>query len=284
MNESEKYGVIYKITNLINNKVYIGQTTLSFKLRYDSTDWWTKTHNEHLKNSVLKYGVENFNVDEEFDVAYSKEELDNKEIYYIRLYNSNNRLYGYNKKDGGANGKHSKESIEKMRRVHTGVKLSKETREKMSRIRKGKNIGKDNPMYGKNPLLHMNEEDYSKLMKTKSKNMMGENNPMYGAYGKLNPFYGKTHTEETKEIISKKAKERYKDRANNPNSKSIIMKDKNDNTLKFDSFRSCSEWLLANNIIRNIRTGDDAIARSIKNRKPYKGFIFYLYKEGENCE
>lgn len=45
----EVYGVIYKITNKVNNKVYIGQTVLGFKKRYGNTNWWDKTHNEHLK-------------------------------------------------------------------------------------------------------------------------------------------------------------------------------------------------------------------------------------------
>lgn len=42
----------------------------------------------------------------------------------------------------------------------------------------------------------------------------GEKNHMFGKTGELNHFYGKTHTDETKKIISEKAKERYKE---NPN-------------------------------------------------------------------
>lgn len=280
--ERKKYGVIYKITNKINKKVYIGQTTVGFKRRYDNTDWWLKTHNIHLKSSVEKYGYNSFEVDEEFDIAYSLKELNEKEIYWINLYNSNNRKCGYNKKEGGSHGKHSIESIEKMRKVHKGVKLSKETREKMSIVRKGKRMGKDNPMYGKNPLSYMSKKDYEELMKIKSKNVTGEKNPMFGAYGALNPFYNHKHSEETKAKISNKAKERYKDRGKNPQSKSVIIYDETGESLEsFNSFISCSEWLMKNHIIKNVNTGVDAIYRSMKNNKPYKGFIF-KYPDEQN--
>ncbi|WP_346938184.1 NUMOD3 domain-containing DNA-binding protein [uncultured Clostridium sp.] len=278
----EYYGIIYVIKNMVNKKVYVGQTTIGFKARYDNTDWWKKTHNTHLKSSVNKYGVENFEVIEEFDIAYSLEELNKKEIYWINFYNSNNRKYGYNKKEGGSRGKHSIESIEKMKKAHFGAKLSKETKQKMSEVRKGKRLGKDNPMYGKNPLKFMSEDDYNKLMQIKSNNMIGENNPMHGAYGELNPFYGKEHSDKTKSVISSKAKERYKDRKNHPSCKPVAIHDKDGVEVgSFNSFISCSEWLLENNIIKNIRTGVDAIYRSMKNNKSYKGFTF-KYADGQD--
>ena len=42
-----------------------------------------------------------------------------------------------------------------------------------------------------------------------SERMTGENNPMFGKVGELNPFYGRSHTDENKKILSEKAKERY---------------------------------------------------------------------------
>lgn len=98
---TEKYGVIYKITNTINNKVYIGQTTRSFNIRYHNNI--KKYTNIYLKRSIDKYGIDNFLIEEEFDIAYSKEELNEKEKKYIKLYNSNDNNFGYNLKSGGDN-------------------------------------------------------------------------------------------------------------------------------------------------------------------------------------
>ena len=95
----EYYGVIYKITNVINNKCYIGQTThkRGFLDRYPNRgkgiERVYKYHkhredinascNTYLLRSIEKYGFDNFVVDEVFDTANSKEELDYKEIMYI---------------------------------------------------------------------------------------------------------------------------------------------------------------------------------------------------------
>ena len=99
----EIYGVIYIIKNNINNKIYVGQTTKNFNKRYNY-NLYNSTHNEHLKHSIEKYGIENFTIIKEFDVAHSKEELDALEDMYIKIYNTTNSKYGYNKKFGGANG------------------------------------------------------------------------------------------------------------------------------------------------------------------------------------
>lgn len=276
----EVYGIIYKIENLVNGKVYIGQTTLTFKERYRGGKWWKQTHNSHLKNSVDKYGLGSFKVYEIFDVGFSKEELDIKECSYIDIFKSNNRNFGYNNKTGGSHGKHSEKSKLKMSRVHSGVKLSEQTKQNMSKIRKGKRLGKDNPMFGKNPLSYMDEDSYKELMEKKSENIRGENNPMFGMYGELNPFYGKEHTQETRELLSKKAKERLSDRKNNHNCKAIDVYDNNKNYITtFDSVISGAEWLFNNNIIKSIGTGKDAnTAKCLKFNKEYKGFVFTLAK------
>lgn len=116
----ECYGVIYKIINKINDKVYIGQTCKDrgFNGRYDfggkgiqrvykyhSRNLNKRSVNTHLLASMKKYGLDNFEVIEIFDIAFSKDELDMKEKCWIRTYNSTNRDYGYNFTDGGANGK-----------------------------------------------------------------------------------------------------------------------------------------------------------------------------------
>ena len=111
----EIYGTIYMIKNTINNKVYIGQTTVGFRSRYKirkndllnygyykyqkSTD--DKHRNEHILSSMEKYGWQNFKVTEQIDVVYkhkySQQELDCRECCWIYYYQSNDKKYGYNK-------------------------------------------------------------------------------------------------------------------------------------------------------------------------------------------
>lgn len=89
---------IYKIQNLINNKIYIGQST-------DIKTRWYKhkcaQDNFYIHKAIRKYGIENFS----FDIIEecSQQELDKKEKYYINKYNS---LVpnGYNMILGGSNG------------------------------------------------------------------------------------------------------------------------------------------------------------------------------------
>ena len=133
----EKYGIIYKITNKINDKVYIGQTTrkLGFDRRY-SYNLPKNTRNPHLKVAIEKYGIDNFEITKEFDIAFSKKELDEKEKYWIKYYNSTNPNFGYNLQEGGANGKPNIATRLKMKqnsaRAMLGKHHSEETKRKMS--------------------------------------------------------------------------------------------------------------------------------------------------------
>jgi len=110
------YGVIYKIINKINNKIYIGQTTEKNGVsgRYRGNNIEKYTNNKHLKNSINKYGIENFKIIDCIDIANNKEELDNKEIYWIEYYQSYDSNYGYNKQKGGYNGTPNEETKKKM--------------------------------------------------------------------------------------------------------------------------------------------------------------------------
>lgn len=125
MIKKNKYGIIYLIRNKINNKVYIGQTIKSFNKRY-AHNLYAKTHNSHLKYSIDKYGIDNFEIIEELDVAYSKEDLDMLEDMYINKYKSTDSKYGYNKKSGGANGRPNGETLRKLSESHIGINTGAE--------------------------------------------------------------------------------------------------------------------------------------------------------------
>lgn len=184
---------IYIIKNIINNKVYIGQST-------DMKDRLCH-HKSHLKygrhsNILLqedwdKYGSNSF----VFSVLCEcdKSELDEQECYYIEYYDSANPEHGYNKEGGGKQHKIIGEDLRKIR----------------SDLMKGKYVGENNPMYG---VHYKHTEEWKKNM---SERNSGEGNPMYGVHlkisderkqaqsermqGEKNPFYGRKHNEETRQ-------------------------------------------------------------------------------------
>ena len=95
-------GYIYEIRNKINNKIYIGQTINPYnrKIRHFGDLRAGKHDNPHLQKAFLKYGEENF----EFNILLKLSnctvyELDEKEIEYIKKYDS--YLNGYNCNKGG---------------------------------------------------------------------------------------------------------------------------------------------------------------------------------------
>lgn len=96
---------IYKITNKINNKIYIGQTYN--KTIYDRFNRHIKEANANSKSyidrAINKYGKDNF-ICELIDTAKTLQELNQKEIYWIDYYNSTNKNIGYNLTPGGDGG------------------------------------------------------------------------------------------------------------------------------------------------------------------------------------
>jgi group I intron endonuclease len=84
---------IYKITNGINGKIYIGKNATS--------------HSEYVGSGVilnkakLKYGIENFSKEILEDGIQDIETLNHREIYWISFFNSQDRNIGYNITPGG---------------------------------------------------------------------------------------------------------------------------------------------------------------------------------------
>lgn len=118
------FGYIYSINNPINGKKYIGQTTRKFKKRiweYKSAYTNNKFTNEHLGNAFKKYMWNNFEF-KIIDTAQTIDELNQKEIFYIKKYNTTNRDFGYNIATGGNNTIPTKETLKKMSLAHLGIK------------------------------------------------------------------------------------------------------------------------------------------------------------------
>lgn len=129
-NNDNPFGWIYLITNTLNGKVYVG------KVEFPRTveDRWEdhlsqgntlrkkrkanphkKFYATHIQNAMVRYENGVWRV-ETIDIAYSKEEHNKKETYWIIFYKSYDRRFGYNLTFGGDGGKPTEEVLEKIRR------------------------------------------------------------------------------------------------------------------------------------------------------------------------
>lgn len=135
---------IYKITNKINSKIYIGQTTQKLHTRWGQhkSDAVTRRYHSVLHRAINKYGVENFEIEIIIQCS-TLDELNTQEIHYIKL---GNTLVpnGYNVAIGGKNNKHTPEILKKMSDAQKGEKShqfgkprSKETKEKIAAAQRG---------------------------------------------------------------------------------------------------------------------------------------------------
>lgn len=114
---------IYKITNTIDNKCYIGKS-IDLKRRIRKHKAYLKSeshHNIHLQRAYNKYGLENFKF--EIVEVCAEENLDYLEVFYIQKYNAYEN--GYNMNLGGENGrgyKHSEAFKTEQRQNNLGAK------------------------------------------------------------------------------------------------------------------------------------------------------------------
>jgi group I intron endonuclease len=112
------YGAIYKITNTITNKIYVGQTTKTLKQRWGKHIRSANSKSEkrsYLHNSISKHGKENFKIEL---IEYCENEiiLNEREKYYISKLCSQDPKIGYNILSGGnAGSSPNKEHRDKMR-------------------------------------------------------------------------------------------------------------------------------------------------------------------------
>lgn len=172
--------IVYKTTNLITGKIYIGQDSNNNPKYLGS--------GRLLKKSIKKYGKEHFKK-EILETCESAKHLNERELYWITTYDSTNKYIGYNMRIY-PNGLYTPESRKAQRckghTIETKSKISialkkyvktKEHREALSLSHRGKTMN------------HLTKEQRAK----------------FGNPGEKNPMYGKKHSVETRKLISEKA-------------------------------------------------------------------------------
>lgn len=144
-----RYFYLYKVTNTVNGKVYIGQSANpQARWRRHKSDAKLGKDKKHFANAIRKYGAQKFF----FDIivqAKTLEDIDQVEIDCIKQYRSSDKRYGYNIALGG-NGKRivSKETRRKIAKFRVGQRATEETKKRMSLSMIGKNKGEKNGMFG----------------------------------------------------------------------------------------------------------------------------------------
>lgn len=127
------HGVIYKITNLVNGKIYIGQTVNSIQRRFNShVSGKGKDSGMKICRAINKYGKHNFAI-EIIDWATNLTELNYKEWLLICKFDSINGQKGYNTKYGGNNHRLSDATKKKISAKNSGRKCSEKTKNQIKK-------------------------------------------------------------------------------------------------------------------------------------------------------
>lgn len=158
---------IYKITNLLNGKCYIGQS-INIQKRWTNHKTSYKNPNKDCYNYPLykafrKYGLENFKFEILEECTQNK--LDSLEKYWIKYYNSYNN--GYNQTEGGEHSHFNKLNKEKVLEIISYLRNSKENSEEIGKkfgvsgrtiraINSGESCKIDNVKYPIRPRLYNN--------------------------------------------------------------------------------------------------------------------------------
>jgi len=183
-----KISGIYKITNMFDRKMIIGQSKNIFQRwrKHKVALQKNKHENFYLQNAWNRHGETNFHF--EIILECPEEKLNAEEIRLIKEHNSTNRNIGYNIELGGNRSPMTEETKRKISQARLGKHyLSEEGKRKIGEASSLRNSGSGNPNYGKH---------HSKITKAKMRDLKK------GKYdGEKGPFWGKHHSEFTKQKL-----------------------------------------------------------------------------------
>jgi len=189
----KKFNYVYITTNIVNGKQYVGDHSTN-----NLNDNYLGSGRPAFNNAIKKYGKENFRK-KILEFFNTKKEAFDAQEKYIKLYKSHVSQNGYNISRKGGHGVKdciSEETKKKLsiasKNWHSIVGFSEETKLQLSKSLKGKNVGKIR--------TEKQKRKYSEISS-------GVNNSMFG----------KKHTKESKEKMSKSAKLRKSNGMKNKN-------------------------------------------------------------------
>jgi group I intron endonuclease len=191
--------IIYKITNLLNGKIYVGKDA------YDRNITDYSGSGVLIRKAINKYGIECFT--KEVLENVSEDNWKECEIFWIKELKTQDPKIGYNIAEGGSGGNtwghHTNDrKIEIKHLISTSLKGKERKPEHSAAISKAK-IGKkikdtsnmSDPKKGEKNGMYMNGEKVA-----------GEKNGQYGKKGEKSSNWGKKHKPETIELMKKKAR------------------------------------------------------------------------------
>lgn len=129
-------GLIYKVTNNINNRVYVGQTTKTIEERWSGHLRAARNNSQLLLHKAIrKYGESAFTI-ELLEICNNIERLNELEVYYIGAFNALSK--GYNLTSGGCGIRgysHTESTKKKIGDALRDTRLSKEAIDKMKKAK-----------------------------------------------------------------------------------------------------------------------------------------------------
>lgn len=225
-----KIAGLYKITNKLNGKCYIGSSVdIPARFRCHKSYLRRGIHtNIHLQRAYDKYGRENFVYsiillcEPDDTLLYEQMLLDAGVGDYNIAEDATAPMKGrYGELNSFYGRKHSKETRELISKNHADVS------------------GKNHPLYGK----HLSKESREKISKNHA-DFSGKNNPNYGKRGKDSHFWGHKHSEEAKRKMSKALKKYWannKDRSVSDEQKEKISKGLKEHYKTHESYERTDE-------------------------------------------
>lgn len=221
----EENYTVYMHINKINGKRYIGITSYE-----NPNDRWRNglgyNDKQYFRKAIDKYGFDNFD-HIIISSGLNKEDAEHMEVDLISKYNTTDNRHGYNISNGGnSNGKHTKETKDKMRIARKKIPPRKQSE------------------------------------KTKRKISLSTS-------GELNHFYGKHHTDETKEKISIALRGKYT-RGNCSHARPVVQINKNTGDIIqiFDCIKDAEEL---------VGVANPSITRCCKGNLKYAGGYKWMY-------
>lgn len=250
---------VYLITNIVNGKKYVGISRNGYQVRFHQhlLESHTKYHNSILHKAIAKYGDDKFVV-EPIETDVPDDQIKEKEKYYIKLYDTFYlNKHGYNMTEGGdgmSGYSHTKHTRAQISATLTGHKFPESRNKKIQQAMIGREY----------------KEEWKRALSESRKGRFG---------GCNNSFYGKTHSDATKQLIS------------DTNSKCPVIKcdpTTMQELQEFKNFCDAARWVISQGLsIAQVKTSSSRIRLVANSKNPLCTAYGYHWKlkEGQstNC-